>query len=57
MHIEVRQTLIVKTQADGRSSVDLMWLSRLLREIGRGCSLVVASQKSGTPYMGVLGAS
>lgn len=55
MQIEVRPTLIVKTQADGRSSVDLIWLSQLLRDIGRGCSLVVASQKSGTSYRGAWG--
>jgi len=55
MQIEVRPTLIVKTQADGRSSVDLIWLSQLLRDIGRGSSLVVASQKSGTSYRGAWG--
>uniref|UniRef100_B1XU37 Uncharacterized protein n=1 Tax=Polynucleobacter necessarius subsp. necessarius (strain STIR1) TaxID=452638 RepID=B1XU37_POLNS len=29
MQIEVRSTLIVKTHADGRASVDLIWLSQL----------------------------
>ena len=55
MQIEVRPTLIVKTKADGKSSVDLIWLSQLLRDIGRGSSLVVASKKSGTSYRGAWG--
>jgi len=55
MQIEVRPTLIVKTQADGKSSVDLIWLSQLLKDIGRGSSLVVASKKSGTSYRGAWG--
>jgi molybdate transport repressor ModE-like protein len=55
MQIEVRPTLIVKTQSDGKSSVDLLWLSKLLEDIGRGSSLVVASKKSGTSYRGAWG--
>ena len=55
MRIEVRPTLIVKTQADGKSSVDLIWLSQLLKDIGQGSSLVVASKKSGTSYRGAWG--
>ncbi len=55
MQIEVRPTLIVKTQTDGKSSVDLIWLSQLLKDIGRGSSLVVASKKSGTSYRGAWG--
>jgi molybdate transport repressor ModE-like protein len=55
MQIEVRPTLIVKTKADGKSSVDLIWLSQLLQDIGRGSSLVVASKKSGTSYRGAWG--
>ena len=55
MRIEVRPTLIVKTQADGNSSVDLIWLSQLLKDIGQGSSLVVASKKSGTSYRGAWG--
>lgn len=52
MQIEVRPTLIVNTQADRKSSVDLIWLSQLLEDIGRGSSLVVASKKAGTSYRG-----
>ena len=55
MRIEVRPTLIVKTQAERKSSVDLIWLSQLLKDIGRGSSLVVASKKSGTSYRGAWG--
>lgn len=55
MLIEVRPTLIANTQADGRSSIDLIWLSQLLKDIGRGSSLVVASKKSGTSYRGAWG--
>jgi len=55
MQIEVRPTLIVKTEIDRKSSVDLIWLSQLLKEIGRGSSLVVASKKSGTSYRGAWG--
>ena len=55
MQIEVRPTLVVKTKADGKSSVDLIWLSQLLRDIGRGSSLVVASKKSGASYRGAWG--
>lgn len=55
MRIEVRPTLIVKTQGDRKSSVDLIWLSQLLKDIGRGSSLVVASKKSGTSYRGAWG--
>jgi len=55
MQIEVRPTLIVKTQTDGKASVDLIWLSQLLKDIGRGSSLVAASKKSGTSYRGAWG--
>jgi putative molybdopterin biosynthesis protein len=55
MRIEVRPTLIVNTQAERKSSVDLIWLSQLLKDIGRGSSLVVASKKSGTSYRGAWG--
>jgi hypothetical protein len=36
MQIEVRPTLIVNTKAYGRASVDLIWLSQLLKDIGQG---------------------
>jgi len=55
MQIEVRPTLIVKTPAEGKNSIDLIWLSQLLRDIGLGSSLVVASKKSGTSYRGAWG--
>jgi putative molybdopterin biosynthesis protein len=55
MQIEVRPTLIVKSQADGRGSIDLIWLSQLLKDIGRGSSLVVASKRSGASYRGAWG--
>jgi putative molybdopterin biosynthesis protein len=55
MQIEVRPTLIVKTKIDGKSSIDLIWLSQLLKDIGRGNSLVVASKKSDTSYRGAWG--
>ena len=55
MQIEVRPTLIVKTKADGKNSIDLIWLSQLLKDIGRGSSLVVASKKLGTSYRGAWG--
>ena len=55
MQIEVRPTLIIKTKADGKSSIDLIWLSQLLKDIGRGRSLIVASKKSGTSYRGAWG--
>jgi len=57
MQIEVRPTLIVNTKVDGRASVDLIWLSQLLKDIGQGSSLVVASKKSGTSYRGAWASS
>jgi putative molybdopterin biosynthesis protein len=53
MRIEVRPTLII--EGEGKSSVDLMWLAQLLRDIEGGNSLVVASKKSGTSYRGAWG--
>ena len=55
MRIEVRPTLIVNTQKERKSSVDLIWLSQLLKDIGQGSSLVVASKKSETSYRGAWG--
>jgi molybdate transport repressor ModE-like protein len=55
MQIEIRPTLVVQSQAEGRGSIDLIWLSRLLKDIGSGSSLVVASKKSGTSYRGAWG--
>jgi len=55
MQIEVRPTLIVQSQTDGRGSIDLIWLGQLLKDIERASSLVVASKKSGTSYRGAWG--
>ncbi len=53
MQIDVRPSLIVK--GNGKNSVDLIWLSQLLKDIESGSSLVVASKKSGTSYRGAWG--
>ncbi len=53
MQIEVRPSLIVQSQ--GKNSVDLIWLSQLLKDIESGSSLVVASKLSGTSYRGAWG--
>ena len=53
MQIEVRPSLVVKSQ--GKSSVDLIWLLQLLKDIESGSSLVLASKKSGTSYRGAWG--
>ena len=53
MQIEVRPSLIVQSQ--GKGSVDLIWLSQLLKDIESGSSLVVASKRSGTSYRGAWG--
>ncbi len=55
MQIEIRPALIVQSQVEGRGSIDLIWLAQLLKDIGRGSSLVVASKQSGTSYRGAWG--
>lgn len=55
MQIEVRPTLIVNNPKEGKGPIDLAWLVELLKEIGGGSSLVVASKKSGTSYRGAWG--
>jgi putative molybdopterin biosynthesis protein len=50
MQIEVRPTLVFKTASENRLAIDLTWLAEVLRDIGRGDSLVTASQKSGISY-------
>ncbi len=55
MQIEVRPTLISNTRTGGKSSIDLVWLSQLLKNIGQGDSLVAASEKSGMSYRGAWG--
>jgi molybdate transport repressor ModE-like protein len=53
MKIEVRPSLVVESQ--GKNSVDLIWLSQLLKDIESGSSLVVASKRAGTSYRGAWG--
>ena len=53
MQIEVRPSLVVQSQ--GKNSVDLIWLSQLLKDIESGSSLVVASKRAGTSYRGAWG--
>jgi putative molybdopterin biosynthesis protein len=55
MQIEVRPTLIFKAQGDGNASIDLIWLSKILKDIGHGNSLVAASKKSDTSYRNAWG--
>jgi len=55
MQITVRPSLIYETPSKGVVATDLMWLSDILRDIGRGSSLVSASKKSGTSYRSVWG--
>jgi putative molybdopterin biosynthesis protein len=55
MPIEIRPTLVVKTKDSGKNAVDLLWLSQLLKDIGGGSSLVVASKKSDVSYRGAWG--
>ena len=55
MQIEVRPTLICDTRFGGKSSIDLVWLSQILKNIGCGDSLVAASKKSGTSYRSAWG--
>lgn len=55
MQIKVSPTLIVNAKLDKKASVDLIWLAHLLKDIGRGSSLVVASKNSGTSYRGAWG--
>jgi putative molybdopterin biosynthesis protein len=52
MQIEIRPTLICKTRAGEKSSIDLEWVAELLRDIGRGASLVRATNNSGLSYRG-----
>jgi len=55
MQIEVRPTLISNTRTGDKSSIDLVWLAQLLKNIGQGDSLVAASKKSGISYRGSWG--
>ena len=55
MQIEVRPTLLLNNQAKGGVPIDLVWLSQLLRGIGRGNSLISASKKSSTSYRSAWG--
>jgi molybdate transport repressor ModE-like protein len=55
MQLEVRPSLIFEAQAEGNASIDLVWLCSVLKDIGRGSSLVSASKKSGTSYRSAWG--
>jgi len=55
MRIEVRPTLIFKAKAGSSPSIDLVWLSQLLKDIEHGNSLISASKKSGTSYRSAWG--
>lgn len=55
MRIEVRPTLVFKVPAKGDTSIDLVWLSQVLKEIDRGSSLILASKKAGASYRSVWG--
>jgi molybdate transport repressor ModE-like protein len=55
MRIEVRPTLIFDVKSKGSSSIDLVWLSQLLKDIDHGNSLISASEKSGTSYRSAWG--
>mgnify|MGYP006282994779 FL=1 len=55
MRIEIHPTLVFDSQIEGRGSIDVIWLAGLLKDIGRGSSLVVASKKSGISYRGAWG--
>lgn len=52
MQIEIRPILICKTRSGGKSSIDLVWLAEVLRNIGAGASLIEATKKSGMSYRG-----
>lgn len=55
MRIEVRPTLIFDIKSRGSSSIDLVWLSQLLKDIDHGNSLISASEKSGASYRSAWG--
>ena len=55
MQIDIRPMLIPKGKIADKTPVDLVWLSGLLKNIGRGDSLVKASKKSGASYRGAWG--
>ena len=48
IQIEIHPTLLINTKAGAKNAVDLIWLSKLLKEIGEGRSLIQASKSSGS---------
>ena len=55
MQIDIRPTLLSTEPIFNQSSVDMIWLAQLLKNIAGGDSLVQASQKSGMSYRGSWG--
>jgi molybdate transport repressor ModE-like protein len=53
MHIQVRPSIITTNpRLGGEDSVDLLWISTILKDIKAGCSLIEATKKVGTSYRG-----
>jgi putative molybdopterin biosynthesis protein len=53
MQIQVRPSIITRNpRLGGEDSVDLLWLSAILKDIKAGSSLIEATKKSGTSYRG-----
>ncbi|WP_197711968.1 hypothetical protein [Polynucleobacter necessarius] len=50
MQIEIRPTLIFENRGERPPPIDLVWVCHVLKDIGRGSSLVSASKKSGASY-------
>lgn len=53
MHIQVRPSIITTNpRLGGEDSVDLLWISMILKDIKAGCSLIEATKNAGTSYRG-----
>lgn len=53
MQIQIRPSIITRNpRLGGEDSVDLLWLSEILKDVQAGSSLVEATKKSGTSYRG-----
>ena len=51
MHIQVRSSIITTNpRLGGEDSVDLLWISMILKDVKAGCSLIEASKKAGISY-------
>jgi putative molybdopterin biosynthesis protein len=55
MQIEIRPALIFENEGKRTPPIDLVWVSHVLKDIGRGSSLVSASKKSGASYRSAWG--